>query len=1471
MADALSLLFTLTADGQQAVAEFQRVRKAFAVELEGIRKLADKAVRLNVQSATGRRAAGQAGAATTTTATAIQQQRLTNQQQRLNNLQQQGTIITQRYTLAQGRLGVQQQQLTNAQGRAQLGARRLALAQQRLTQLIINATSAQTTLNRSFAAFGNSLRSLGQGFASLGATLTISVSAPLAAIGAGVIDAAVRMDSLRRGLTTIAGGAEEAATQLARLTELAKLPGIGFEEAIQGSIRLQAVGFAANDAERALRQFSNAIALTGGGRENLENVTVQLGQMAAQSKVLAQDLKPIISSAPAVAVALREAFGTVRSEEIQELGISSKEFIDTLVKELERLPRATAGARNSFDNFRDSVFQAAAVVGESFLPILIRLAEAAGPIITTLANVFRALPVPLQAVVVVFGALAVALGPLTFLFGQLITGLGRVTVGFAQLNALGLLPTIANVRLLGQVMAGTASLVQGAGATAAASAVGWAALGATILGVIGVIAAVAAVIVAYSSAQEEAISIDVKAAQARQARISQLQFEVNELEGLAKQQQLSAEAQDRIKKTYEALDSASRNRIEFITDERRQLEELIRVKKEQLRIDQFAQQSVTFQATEDALKRVREVVDATREQAKAQREFAQAAKTAADQLERVRGGGVVSREEQRRRIALAQQIAENAALGEGAKTTEELNKAQIEAGRSLTILAEVTGRAGETTEQATERILEQLRAHGANEEAIESARKAIDAFARSQDEAADDVDQLTSALRRQLQEFKRRGDAAERETKQTKEGIEGLVAEIAREAISLDDAKKALAGYLKLYPELRGEIEKLKRAGNLEQILLESLGLRKASREADQQSRRRLRLLEIEADRARTIAEAQLARDQIAFDERKKSLKDFTDAQIVAAHDVFTAQQHVFTKEREEAAKIRDQSLRDLTFAEIRQKELESLEAFNGKVRQVEADQRKEEFDATRAHRKAILELNEQADEAELARLRDLQEQGFTTAFDVANRQAELERAARARRRAELETQLKEAGENKEERGRIEDELKQFNEESAESVKKNERIKRDAIQETADAYRDYVLTIREALENTADAARDAAAISLTRLSARAFLTQKQRIRLQFIIDNSLLNAEKRASDLRIDNAEHEAIEKAKKAGKLGEDLLKIEKTFDDQRLEEQKLFEQKRKKLIEDAKADLERAGPNTTRSLFGDTFADFAEALRAAAAKAEVAISNLQVMLGGFAAAAAEHFASASASAGNFISILLDGIDQINQGLADMLENWILTGETGSAALRKLLASTLAYYAKTFLIKALDNIGEGFSNLAKASAAAAAGNFVSAALYHDAAIKNFASAAKYGIASAATAIAGRLVAGDTFKQKETASRATTGGEVQPNNRTFNFGGQTPVESSSRAAQEGSGGVLGAMVARIEDLQKQNVELQRQQQLQTAQITQALTKLNTARPGDVVTMGATDAREAIGVAVIDHSNSSGDFNERLQRNLGFAR
>jgi tape measure domain-containing protein len=227
----------------------------------------------------------------------------------------------------------------------------------------------------------------------IGRRMALNVTAPLAAIGVAVVKAAVDMDSLRRGLEVSAGSAQAAAGQLNELRRVAELPGLGFKEAIQGAVQLNVAFEGLSNriprVNQTLEQFGNAIALTGGGKAELDRVIVQLAQVASASKVLTQDLRPIIQTAPAVATALKQAFGTINAADIEALGLSSEQFFDQLTAALKNLPRASAGARNSFENLSDSVFRARVAIGELLLPAVTRLVDVTAQLAEGLAEVDR--------------------------------------------------------------------------------------------------------------------------------------------------------------------------------------------------------------------------------------------------------------------------------------------------------------------------------------------------------------------------------------------------------------------------------------------------------------------------------------------------------------------------------------------------------------------------------------------------------------------------------------------------------------------------------------------------------------------------------------------------------------------------------------------------------------------------------------------------------------------------------------------------------------------------------------------------------------------------------------------------------------------------------------------------------------------------------------------------------------------------
>lgn len=271
----------------------------------------------------------------------------------------------------------------------------------------------------------------------VGRTMTMALTLPLAAIGGVAVKAAADMERLRMSLDTMTGSSAETAVQLERLRQVARAPGLGLREAVQGSVNLQAVGFAAEDAERALMAFGNAIATTGGGKAELDRVIDQLTQMAAAGRILTQDLRPIIQTAPTVSQALMNLFGTISAEEIEQLGLSFDEFFDTLVTELEKMPSVAGGAANSLENLSGAAFQASAALGDQLLPAVLPLIEGAANL---LEQVEELDPETVRWGIAI-GAVAAAAGPAALVLGSLVsaaTGLA-VALGVGGIGLLGII------------------------------------------------------------------------------------------------------------------------------------------------------------------------------------------------------------------------------------------------------------------------------------------------------------------------------------------------------------------------------------------------------------------------------------------------------------------------------------------------------------------------------------------------------------------------------------------------------------------------------------------------------------------------------------------------------------------------------------------------------------------------------------------------------------------------------------------------------------------------------------------------------------------------------------------------------------------------------------------------------------------------------------------------------------------------
>jgi len=276
-----------------------------------------------------------------------------------------------------------------------------------------------------------------------GQNLTTYVTLPIVGLGVAMANTFMNIDTLDRGIASVMGSAQAAQREFVNLREVAKLPGLGLEEAGQGSVMLQAAGMSASFARRELLSVGNALATVGKGKFELERVNDQLVQIYNKTSGFGEDVTTISQSLPQLRKVMLEAFGTMDTAEISKK-FSGKEFVEKLVVELEKLPKATGGFKNAWENLTDSLkiggYEIFKIAEQSFdfTGKLDGLAKS----VDGLVGKFKELSPETQTAILSITGIAAAAGPLAVAIGSIARVLPLLATGFrALMGPIGLIST----------------------------------------------------------------------------------------------------------------------------------------------------------------------------------------------------------------------------------------------------------------------------------------------------------------------------------------------------------------------------------------------------------------------------------------------------------------------------------------------------------------------------------------------------------------------------------------------------------------------------------------------------------------------------------------------------------------------------------------------------------------------------------------------------------------------------------------------------------------------------------------------------------------------------------------------------------------------------------------------------------------------------------------------------------------------
>ena len=262
---------------------------------------------------------------------------------------------------------------TNRGLRAQQG---LLRAQQQRNAITLAGLRQETGLLANVRAQTGLLsRATGGLVTQLGAIGALGVARELFEFGSEAVGAAVKVEGFRNSLTALHGSAAVAESVLADLQELAQLPGITFQGAVQGAVRLKTVGVEGQFALDILREFGNAAALGGSSAAEMGRAMVGLTQILSRGKLSQEELNQVLEAVPLIGNSIRASFNSIDAENIrtqlEAAGQDVTDFVRIITEELATGARASADSTaNAFSNLQNATFELQAAIGDRLTPVV---------------------------------------------------------------------------------------------------------------------------------------------------------------------------------------------------------------------------------------------------------------------------------------------------------------------------------------------------------------------------------------------------------------------------------------------------------------------------------------------------------------------------------------------------------------------------------------------------------------------------------------------------------------------------------------------------------------------------------------------------------------------------------------------------------------------------------------------------------------------------------------------------------------------------------------------------------------------------------------------------------------------------------------------------------------------------------------------------------------------------------------------
>ena len=187
-------------------------------------------------------------------------------------------------------------------------------------------------------------------------------------LGKDFISSATKADNLNLMLKNVEGSQAGANKRFEEFRILAKEPVLDPFNLSRFYVGLRSINVEGNLSIKFMKSLANVMAGAGQGNMEFTRTMEQIVQMMGKSKLEGQDLRTILESFPSFAKYLKQAVGTISTEDIAKKGYTAIDVMTKLNAVMEKVPHFSGGAQAAQDNFTQSLQLFEAAMAKDILP-----------------------------------------------------------------------------------------------------------------------------------------------------------------------------------------------------------------------------------------------------------------------------------------------------------------------------------------------------------------------------------------------------------------------------------------------------------------------------------------------------------------------------------------------------------------------------------------------------------------------------------------------------------------------------------------------------------------------------------------------------------------------------------------------------------------------------------------------------------------------------------------------------------------------------------------------------------------------------------------------------------------------------------------------------------------------------------------------------------------------------------------------